>query len=65
MISEIDIQRTAVIMIKRYGDTADFEACLRADELSAEGDSAGMRVWLRILAAIDTLRSVQPGEMRQ
>lgn len=65
MISEIDIQRTAVIMIKRYGDTADFEACLRADELSAKGDSAGMRVGLRILAAIDTLRSVQPGETRQ
>lgn len=65
MISEIDIQRTALIMIKQYGDAADFEACLRADALSAKGDSAGMRVWLRILDAIDRLQNVQPGETRQ
>lgn len=52
-------------MIKRYGDTADFEACLRADKLGAEGDRDRMRVWLRILKAIDALQNVQPGETRQ
>jgi hypothetical protein len=65
MISEIDIWRTAGIMIKRYGDAADFEACVRADELGGKGDRAGMRVWLRILDAIDRLQNVQPGEPKQ
>lgn len=65
MISEIDIRRTANIMIKRYGDTADFEACMRADEFAEKGDRAGMRVWLRVLDAIDQIQHVQPGEMRQ
>lgn len=65
MISEIDIWRTAGIMIKRYGDTADIEACRRADELGGKGDRAGMRVWLRILDAIDRLQNVQPSELRQ
>lgn len=65
MISEIDIRRTARIMIRRYGDTADLEACMRADELGGKGDRAGMRVWLRILSAIDALQNVQPGETMQ
>lgn len=65
MISEIDIWRTATVMIKRYGNTADLEACICADELAAKGDRAGMRVWLRILNAIDRLQHVQPGEARQ
>lgn len=64
MISDQDIWRTAGIMIKRYGEAADFEACLRADEFAEKGDRDGMRVWLRILKAIDALQSVQPGELR-
>jgi hypothetical protein len=65
MISDQDIWLTAGIMIKRYGDTADFEACIRAHEFAEKGDRAGMRVWLRILDAIDRLQHVQPGEVRQ
>jgi len=65
MIPEIDIWRAAGAMVKRYGNAADFQACLRADELSAKGDRVGMRVWLRILEAIDALQNVQPGETKQ
>jgi hypothetical protein len=65
MISDQDIWLTAGIMIKRFGETADFEACIRADEFAQKGDRTGMRVWLRILDAIDRLRNVQPGEAKQ
>lgn len=65
MISDQDIWRTAGIMIKRYSDTADFEACIRADEFAAKGDRAGMRAWLRILDTIDRLQHVRPGEAKQ
>lgn len=65
MIPEIDIWRTAGIMIKRYGDAADIAACMHADEFGAMGDCAGMRVWLRILGAIDQMQNVQSGETRQ
>ncbi len=64
VVPEIDIWRTANLMIRRYGGTADLEACLRADELSAKGDRAGMLVWLRILAAIDSLQNVKPNERK-
>jgi hypothetical protein len=65
MISDRDIWRTAGVIIKRSGETADFESCVRADELREKGDRAGMRVWLRILTAINRLQHVQPGETKQ
>jgi hypothetical protein len=64
MIAEIDIWRTAGILINRHGDTADLEARRRADDLGGEGNR-GMRTWLRILTAIDALQNVQPGETEQ
>jgi hypothetical protein len=65
MIPEIDIWRAASVMIRRYKETADFEAARRADEFGAKGDRAGMRIWLQILAAIDALQHVQAGETMQ
>jgi hypothetical protein len=65
MIPDIDIWRCAALMIKRYGDTADIEAAARADEYEAKGERDGQRVWLRITKAIDELRTVKPGEVKQ
>jgi hypothetical protein len=48
-------------MIKRYGDTADIEAAVKADEYQAKGELDGQRVWLRTAKAIDELRGVQEG----
>lgn len=64
MIPEIDIWRAAILMINRYGADADLEACSRADELGGKGDRQGMRVWLRILKAIDALQHPQSEEVR-
>ena len=52
------------MMIKRYGENADFEVCWGADELSETGDWAGMRVWLRIHEAVDALKRGRLGKTR-
>ncbi len=60
MIPDIDIYRTAQVMIRRYGDTATIEAAAHADEFLDKGDLDGQRTWLRILRAIDTLTDTTP-----
>ena len=41
MMTEIDIWRAAYLMVWWYGDTAQQESARRADELAADGNSAG------------------------
>jgi hypothetical protein len=62
MILEIDIWRSANLMMQQHGDLADIEAATRADEMLAKGDIDGQRMWMRILRAIDVLRTIEPGE---
>ncbi len=55
MTSDLDIYRSANELIKQFGDAADIEAAMRADERLAAGDMEGEAVWLRILKAIAEL----------
>ncbi len=55
MTSDLDIYRSANELIKQFGDAADIEAAMRADERLAAGDMEGEAVWLRILKAIEEL----------
>ncbi len=57
MTSDIDIYRSAHLLIKRHGDAAPIEAAMRADELAADGDMESRAVWLRIVKAIEELLS--------
>jgi hypothetical protein len=52
---EIDIWRVANLMLTRYGGEAVAESAKRADELAADGDLAGVAVWLRVIDAIRQL----------
>jgi len=54
-LDDRDIWRTAGVMIKRFGNDALIESAMRADELAADGDLDGGRVWRRICAAIKFL----------
>jgi hypothetical protein len=45
MIPEIDIWHVANLMLKRYGDEADIESAIRAEELAEAGDWPGEAVW--------------------
>ena len=62
MIPEIHIWRVANLMLKRYGDEADIESAILAEELFEEGDHNGAAVWLRVINAIaQLLNSTPPG----
>jgi len=41
VIPEIDIWRVANLMLKRYGEEADIESAIRAEELAEKGDWTG------------------------
>ena len=60
MIPEIDIWRVANLMLTRYGDAARAESAKRAEELAADGDLAGVAVWLRVIDAIRQLAITTP-----
>ena len=60
MIPEIDIWRVANLMLKRFGDEADIESALRAEELAEEGDHNGAAVWRRVTDAIEQLVNMTP-----
>lgn len=64
MIRDIDIYRAAKVTIRRCGGdpaTAEIHAAQRADELMAQGDMEGRRVWQRIQDAIRDLSATTPG----
>jgi hypothetical protein len=60
VIPEIEIWRVANLMLTRYGDQARAESAKRAEELAADGDLAGVAVWLRIIDAIGQLAITTP-----
>ena len=60
MIPEIDIWRVANLMLKHYGDEADIECAIRAEELADAGDWVGEAVWRRIINAIGQLENTTP-----
>ncbi len=55
--SDLDIYRSAHLLIERHGDDAPIEAAMRADELMEAGDMDGRAVWLRIVKAVEELLS--------
>ena len=55
--SNLDIYRAAKLLIDQHGDEAAVHAAMRGDELLAAGDMEGKATWVRILTAIDVLRS--------
>ena len=63
MIPEIDIWRVANLMLKRYGNQADIESAIRAEELAEAGDWRGEAVWRRIIYAIGQLENTTAPEL--
>jgi len=55
--SEIDICRSANILVREHGQDAPSEAAQRADALLDDGDMDGHGVWLRIVKAVEELLS--------
>ena len=56
MTSELDIFRSANILVKRYGEDAAIEAAMRADAMLDKGDLDGCVVWKRIVGAVKEIQ---------
>jgi hypothetical protein len=52
MTSDLDIYRTASVLIREHDDEADFVAAQRADSFLEAGDIDGQMIWKRVLKAI-------------
>ena len=64
MTSDLDIYRSANVLLKRHGQDAPIRAVMRADAMLDKGDLDGYAVWKRILRAVEELQepAPKPGE---
>ena len=62
MPDEIDIYRSANLLIKQHGDEAAIFAAKQADACLEKGDLDGKVVWLAVIEAIKELQDVSPPE---
>ncbi len=60
MIPDLDIFRSANLLVKRHGKDAPFHAAMRADAMLEAGDLGGGVVWKRILRVIEELKRTAP-----
>ncbi len=61
MISDIDIYRSANLLVKQHSDDAPIHAAMRADAMLEVGDLDGLAVWRRILRAVEELQRANAG----
>ncbi len=62
MTSDLDIYRTAKLLVDKHGDMAPIHAAMQADAMLEKGDMDGRAVWLHILRAVKELQSAEPGD---
>ena len=60
MIPDLDIYRSANVLVKRHGEDAPVEAAMRADGMLEAGDLDGYGVWKGILKAVEELLREEP-----
>ena len=58
--SDLDIYRSAKLLIDRHGEHTPIQAAMRADAMLGNGDMDGKRVWVRIMKAIEELQRQEP-----
>ncbi len=57
MTSELDIYRSANVLVQHHGQDAPIQAAMRADAMLEKGDLDGYAVWKRIVKAVEELLS--------
>ena len=61
MIPDLDIYRSAQVLVKQHGQDAPIHAAMRADAMLEAGDLDGCAVWKRVLRAVAELQGTEPG----
>ncbi len=60
MITDLDIRRSANVLIKQHGSQAEVEAQKRVDAM--QDNTAGRQAWLDILEKVKELQRKGPAE---
>ncbi len=60
MTSDLDIFRSASLLVKQHGPDAPIHAAMKADAMLEAGDLDGAAVWKRIVRAVEELQRVEP-----
>ena len=60
MVSDLDIFRSAQVLVKQHGQDAPIHAAMRADAMLEAGDLDGVATWRRILRAVEELQGTDP-----
>jgi hypothetical protein len=60
--TDLDIYRTASVLIREHGEDAALEAAQRADAMLEKGCLGSQRVWKRVLAAVKEIQWEVPEE---
>ena len=60
MPSELDIYRSAKLLIDQHGEDAPIHAAMQADKCLAAGDLDGKATWMRVIEAIKELLDRKP-----
>ncbi len=60
MIPDLDIYRSANLLVKRHSEDAPIHATMRADATLKAGDPDGYEMWKRILRLIEALQGAVP-----
>ncbi len=56
MIPDLDIYRSAQVLMKQHGQDAPIQAAMRADAMLEKGDMDGFSVWKRIRRAVEEMQ---------
>ena len=59
---DLDIYRTASVLIREHGEDAALEAAQRVDEWLDKGETGPYLVWKCVLAAAKEIQREEPGE---
>ncbi len=59
MISDLDIYRTAKLLVDKHGAEAPIHAAMKADAMFEKGDMDGRAVWLRVIKEIEELQHAE------
>lgn len=59
MTTDIDVFRTAKLLMDQHGEDAAIHATIRADEMLDRGDMDGKAVWTSVVRAIEVLSAVE------
>ena len=62
MTSDLDIYRTASVLIHEHGEDAALEAAQRADAWLDKGQTGAYLVWKRVLKAVKEIQREEPQE---